>query len=196
MSNDQTDVIREQGEQQRDQQVQSASIQQATNPERLADARNPSFVETLGDPDISTDGDEDDDLEEMVKSELSRTTMLAAIDEEERERQQILTQNRAEQIKAELIPRTGPGSKCRGEVRRIMTGETNRPTSTPEMERRIDAAVGEEGARQKMLSMAEGGKGLDAVSKIQSVTEAVTPSSRSSDSGGGYVSKAKEFLFG
>jgi hypothetical protein len=186
---DRREIVERQGEQQAQQQAQRQAVQQATNPAALEKVQDSSFVETLGDADVG-----DDDLQEFAQTELSRINILGDLDEAEYRRQQILTQNRAEQMKAELVPETGPGSKCRGEIRRIMVGHEE-PTATPSRTRRIDSAVGEEGVRANMLSMAVGGRGLDAVSKIQSVTQAYTDGS-TGRSGEGVISKAKRMLFG
>jgi hypothetical protein len=192
MSNPQREMIRAQGEQQTKQQTQQQAIQQMSRPESLARVNDPGFVETLGDPDITDPADPNDDLGGVLKTELSRVNMLAAIDDLEQQRQQILTQNKAEQVKSELVPQKGPGSKCVGDVRRVMAGESSTPTATPDMLRRVDSAVGEEGVRANMLSMAVDGRALDAVTKIQSVAQTDVPSS--DRSGGGAIQKAKEFL--
>jgi hypothetical protein len=185
-------MVRAQGEEQRRQQTQQQAIQQMSQPENLARVNDPGFVATLGSPDISDPNDPNDDLEGAVKSELSRVNMLAAIDSLEKDRQQILTQNKAEQVKRELIPSKGPGSKCVGDVRQIMAGETSTARATPQMLRRIDSAVGEEGVRSNMLSMAVDGRALDAVTKIQSVAQ--TDSGPSSSESSGALAKAKEYL--
>lgn len=186
----QKEIINARGEQQASQQAQQQAVQQASRPEALSRVQDSSFVETLGDADVG-----DDDLGDFAQTELSRINILGDLDEQEYRRQQILTQNRAEQMKIEMVPETGPGSKCTGEIRRIMVGHEE-PTATPSRMRRIDSAVGEEGVRANMLSMAVGGRGLDAVSKIQSVTQAYTDTNGSSSGGNGYVKKAKEMLFG
>lgn len=185
----QKELITARGEQQASQQAQQQAVQQASRPEALSRVQDASFVETLGDADVG-----DDDLAEFAQTELSRINILGDLDEAEYKRQQILTQNRAEQMKAELIPETGPGSKCKGEIREIMVGGQE-PTASPSRVRRIDSAVGEEGVRANMLSMSVGGRGLDAVSKIQSVTQAYTER-MGREEGGGAIQKAKRMLFG
>jgi hypothetical protein len=120
------------------------------------------LIELLGNPDV------DPDVKAQVETELSRLHMFANISEEEWDRRQPLHRNKADRMKAEHPGDTGPGSKCTGEVRRIMTNEDEEKGAlTPERARGYDGAME---TRASAESLAIGGKAFDGVTRIYAIT--------------------------
>lgn len=133
-------------------------------------------------------------LEQRLAPELSHHHVMANIDEDERDRLQVLNQALAMQFKAEFPRRAGPSSKCRGAYRKMMWGD-DQPVLDDEKARKADSALGEEGVRSMMQSGAVKSRVFDGFTKIQSV--AIAENSGGSGSGSkGAVGRAKDFLFG
>ena len=199
---DQKEALEAQEEAQSERQMRQIAAAQAGQNIGTLRGNDPEFLELLGEPDVATD-DPDDDLEQVVATETSRLNMLSSLTDEEVAARAILNQNLAMRIKSEFIPATGPGSKCVGEYRAIVTGEEseeNRPQLSSELERRIDGAVGEEGVRTNQQALARDGKALDAVTQIQTAVFGGGGGGGSSGSSGsspsGAIGKAKSFLLG
>ena len=171
----------------KEQQLQAAISQMGNN--QALGGVDPRLIEVLTNPDISVEDDPDDDLADEVSAMLSRVHMLANIDEEEYHRRQVNNRGKAARLKAEHPSDRGPGSKCSGEYREILTGEEDaRPRLTPEMSRKYDEAVE---VRGSMESLGIGGKFLDAVTKIQS---AVETDSANDESSGSALSRARSIF--
>jgi hypothetical protein len=173
-------------------------LEQVGRPELLTGGKSPLFVEVMADPDLTDPDDPDDDLDKTVQTETSRQNVLANLSEEEFERQKILLQVTAEMIRREFIPRSGFGSKCTGEYRRILTGTPENqhpPVLTPDMARRIMSAVGEEGVKLEQLSGAIDGATKEALTQIQSSVYTDTGGQATGGgSSGGIAQSAKNLL--
>lgn len=182
-------------------QLRELASTQAASPEALRGLRDKRFLEILGDADIVDDDDSEDDLDALLATETSRVNVLANLDDDEYFAHRILNQNVADRVVKELIPLSGPGSKCTGEFRAIMLGdpaEELRPRRTPEMVRRVHSALGEEGVRTAMQSLAKDGRAFDGVTKIHAVaeTEQSGNTNGAGSSGGGLFARTKNLLFG
>lgn len=176
---------------QRDQQQRAAAIEQA-DPRALAGLRDEGLIETLLDPDVSTDDDEDDDLSAALKTMLSRMHVLGNITREDHEARKPLNENRAERLKAEHPPAAGIGSKCTGEFREIVVGEGMKEPLTPDRARRLEEAAD---VRTKMESLSVGGKAFDGVTRIQSAVY-TERDEHDGDGGGSALSRARSLLPG
>lgn len=120
------------------------------------------LIELLGDPDV------DPEVREQAKTELSRLHMFSNITEEEWDRRQPLHRNKADRMKAEHPRDTGPGSKCTGEVRKIMTEEdAEKGALTPERARGYDGAME---VRSSAEALSIGAKAIDNVTKMYAIT--------------------------
>jgi hypothetical protein len=172
------------------------ALEQAGRPDLLENQRSPLFVEKFGEADISDPEDPDDDIESVVATETSRQHTFANLDEDEYERQRILLQATAEQVRREFIPRSGFGSKCTGEYREILTGVSEAehpPVLTPTMARRVNSAIGEEGVRSEQLSQARDGKAFEGLTQIQSSVYTDTGEA-GGGRGAGVLGKTKSLL--
>ncbi|AXR80706.1 hypothetical protein [Natrarchaeobaculum sulfurireducens] len=196
MTTAEEELLREQQRIQKEQTEHSAAQQTAHQRAQqgtidLSAIRDGDIIESLVNPDIGRDGD---DLEEMLSAEFGRHLVLGNISEREYERQKQMDRARARLVKCEF-PRQGRiGSKCRGDVHRIMVGddEPERPVLDDDKAREIDAAFEE---RSMARSLSKGGKGF------RGLTEAIvyTRTDRNTDdagSGGGLISGTVGRLFG
>lgn len=170
------------------------AMSQASQPgiDQAGTTKNASFLREYGDPDISARPGASE-FEEQVAAELSHHHLFGNIDLEERKRLQILNQAQAMQIKAEYPRAAGPSSKCTGRWREKMKGE-DKPVLTDDMARQVDSTIGEEGVKSQMQSQAVNGSAWKGLTRIQSV--AMTDQRGGSDSSGGVISRASDFLFG
>ncbi len=170
-----------------------AAIQQSGNPEALTGVGDSHLIEILLDPDVDAESeDEDEGVSDLAPTMLSRMHLLGAITPEEYEERRILSQNRADRMKPEFPPIEGAGSKCVGEFREILLGDDEARPLTPERARRIDEAAD---VRNKMDSLAKGGKAWDGVTTIQSAVETRQAGDESSGSPS-TLSKARKLLPG
>ena len=175
-------------------QALQTAAQQAGNPRAAQQLLTPSVIESLFEADISREDDVDDDLLREVKTLFSKHNALSHIPKDEWERLAAVNPNRFERIKAEMPAQRGPGSKCVGEVRHIMTGEKDREPLTAEKSRRLDHS---REVRRLMLSLGIDAKAFDGVTEIQTSVEANTSGEPSSDSSsGGRLSRITSALPG
>lgn len=176
----------------REQSEFQAALEQG-DPAALTALQHEGVIETLLDPDVSSDDDLDDDLGSYLKTMLSRVNMLANITREDWEANRPLHRNRADRLKAGRPSVTGAGSKCTGEFREIVVGEDAEPL-TPDQARRLDEAAE---VREKQESLAIGGKAFDGMTKIQSAVYTERGDDENSGGGGGSAfSRARSLLPG
>lgn len=129
---------------------------------------DPAFIDRILDRDITTD-DEDDDLDQELVTESSRANALGNIDEREYRRKKIETIHNTKKALYTMPAQEGPGSKFKGELRHIVRGEEGElPVLTDRRERRIMSAINVMNSR---LSLSKGGFLINALTKIQAVTE-------------------------
>jgi|APHM01.1.fsa_nt_gi hypothetical protein len=151
---------------------------------------NEDLIAALTNPDIERDDGQFADLEGHLSAEFGRHLALGNISEEDHERKTKRDRGHARLAKMEF-PRAGRiGSKCRGNIRDIMTAdeEPANPTLTDDAARQIDAAFEQ---REQQRSLAKGG--LLVKNLLQAIVE--TRSKTDSDderSRGGIMSR----LFG
>jgi len=127
------------------------------------------FIEVIGDPDIDRENDPNDDLKDKTAGMLSRLHMLTSLKPDEVRFRRIVNPNRAKQLKAQHPRRHGVGSKCRGEVRSIMTGESEPMEALdPDLAQRYDEAVE---VKESMEALARDGKAWDGMTRIHAVAE-------------------------
>lgn len=154
--------------------------------------KNRAFFESYSDPDISA-GPKASAFEARVAPELSHHHLFGNIDRAEFERLQPLNQALAMQVKAEFPRRTGVSSKCTGQYRRRLVGDSN-PVLNDEMARKVDSTLGEEGVRKQMQSQSIQASAWKGITTMKSVVKTMGENAKSA--GSGALGRAKKFLFG
>lgn len=180
-----SDRIEKQAEEQRETQEERASQEMAASEAGRVQIgkTDPAFVDRILKKDITTD-DLDDDLDAELVTELSKAHALGNIDDEEYRRKKIEIQAQFERIKPFFPQQEGAGSKFNGEWRDIVRGdESEYPVLTDRLARRIDAA---KTVAHSRLSLSREGFLIEALTKIQAVTE-TNPRDDSSSSSNGRV---------
>jgi len=129
----------------------------------------PAFIDRILDRDITVEGDKDDDLDEELITESSRANALGNIDEREYHQKRIENIHNTKKSLYTMPAQEGPGSKFKGELRDIVRpSEGEVPILTDRLERRIMSAISVLNSR---LSLSKGGFLINALTKIQAVTE-------------------------
>lgn len=184
--------IRTQGEEQRRTSAQETANQLAASEAGRVQVgkTDPAFIERILNDDITVEDDPDDDLDEELVTEMSKAHALGYIDDQEYEKKKLELEAHFHRIKPFFPQPEGAGSKFKGEFREIVRGDGNDyPTLTPELARRIDSA---RGVAQSRLSLSRDGFLIEALTKIQAVTE----TNPRDDSGGSRVQSAKSKIAG
>jgi hypothetical protein len=149
--------------------------------------RDEDLIEALTDPDIGRDGPPFESLERHLKAEFGRHLALGNISEDEHERKSKRDRGHARLSKMEF-PREGRiGSKCRGNIRKIMTadGEPEKPTLTDDAARQIDMAFEQ---REQQRSLSKGG--LLVKNLLQAIVETRSKTDSDDDRGrGGFINR-------
>lgn len=188
-----TDQLEQQRQHEEEMRLTDAAATQAARPELLREQLQERFIEALGDPDVTRDDIDDDDLEGIYSTLLSRMNMLGYITDEEYQAMLPLVDNLVQRLKTEQVPQSGPGSKCVGETRYIMTGEKGVQPSNPQKMRRVDNV----GTVVKMMrSLAREGKAFDGITKIQTAVESDTSGSEDGSGSGSAFTRARNLLPG
>jgi hypothetical protein len=165
-----------------EEQVREAAIGQASQSIGMDQARVPTpdtFIDQMGAPGISATEDAGQ-LEQKLAAELSHHHVFSNIDRETWEGLKINNAALAMRVKSEHPPKSGPGSKCRGQYRREMFGE-DAVTLTDARAREIDSALGEEGVRTMMQAKSIDGMAFKGATRVESVVH--TDRGGSDDSG-------------
>lgn len=178
--------IEKQAEEQRKTQEERTGQEIAASVAREVQAgkTSPAFIDRILKKDITVD-DLDDDLDDELVTELSRAHALGNIDDEEYRKKKIELEALFARIQPFFPQQEGPGSKFKGEFRRIARGDEDEyPVLTDRQSRRLNAALS---AAQSRLSLSRDGFLINALTKIQAVTET---NPRDEQQSGGRVSSA------
>lgn len=169
--------------------------QQQVDPTELI---SEEFLDTVTDLDVDRDLPDDDEKQLNIEQKLgafgTKQLALGNITREEYERQTKMDKARRRLLQMEYRQPAGTGSECTGETRRRMTGGEGeeRPRLTSDVDAQLDAGFE---ARKQLRSGSIGGRLLSLIAEAHVVTRS-EGFKRSSDSGGGYLSKLTGGLLG